>query len=355
MDVYRTLAQKLDALPNGFPATQSGVELRVLAKLFAPHEAALAAIMTAHPEPVAEIAARAGLEATEAARTLEGMAERGLVARQRVKDEWRYHLRPFVVGFFESQLPRLDVELAALVEAYYIETGGAFAPDAPPVHRTVPIGEVVTEGLDVAPFESATALIESSLSWAVQDCICRKGQHLLGKGCDRPVQNCLAFAPVEGVFTNDGTLRVITKDEALAILREADEAGLVHTVGNYRRGVHYICNCCTCCCGVLRRVAENGRPSAVARSAFRAQVDETLCAACGTCIERCQFGALSLGDVTVVDAVRCIGCGLCVSACPTEALRLVRRPEEEIEPMPTTARAWSREAALRRGLTPMDE
>jgi electron transport complex protein RnfB len=44
-DVYRRLAERLDAIPNGFPATESGVELKLLAKIFAPEEAALASVI----------------------------------------------------------------------------------------------------------------------------------------------------------------------------------------------------------------------------------------------------------------------------------------------------------------------
>ncbi|MBW1683615.1 MAG: 4Fe-4S ferredoxin, partial [Deltaproteobacteria bacterium] len=35
-DVYRKLAKVLDTLPNGFPATESGVELKLLMKIFTP-------------------------------------------------------------------------------------------------------------------------------------------------------------------------------------------------------------------------------------------------------------------------------------------------------------------------------
>ena len=42
-DAYRQLAARLDALPSGFPATPDGLELAVLARLFTPEEAALAA------------------------------------------------------------------------------------------------------------------------------------------------------------------------------------------------------------------------------------------------------------------------------------------------------------------------
>lgn len=60
--VYRKLAQRLDAFPTGFPATESGMELRLLAKVFAPEEAALAAVMRPALERSGEIAARAGVD-----------------------------------------------------------------------------------------------------------------------------------------------------------------------------------------------------------------------------------------------------------------------------------------------------
>ena len=142
---------------------------------------------------------------------------------------------------------------------------------------------------------------------------------MMGKGCDAPMEACLMFAPVEGVFGGSKVDRVITKEESLAILQEAAEAGLVHTLGNYRENQFYICNCCTCCCGVLRRLSEFEIPNAVARSAFRAVVDADACIACGACEERCPFGAIAvepghrnaLGsrDLAVVDAGCCVGCG----------------------------------------------
>ena len=40
-EVYYKLAEVLDSLPNGFPATESGVEIRLLKKIFQPDEAEL--------------------------------------------------------------------------------------------------------------------------------------------------------------------------------------------------------------------------------------------------------------------------------------------------------------------------
>ncbi|MGD9010151.1 MAG: hypothetical protein PVG41_19665, partial [Desulfobacteraceae bacterium] len=37
-DIYMALAKHLNNLPGGFPATESGIELRILKRLFSPQE-----------------------------------------------------------------------------------------------------------------------------------------------------------------------------------------------------------------------------------------------------------------------------------------------------------------------------
>jgi Na+-translocating ferredoxin:NAD+ oxidoreductase subunit B len=359
-DIYRTLAQQLDAIPNGFPATESGAELRFLEKLFTLEEALLGGVMSMTPASTEEIAALVSVDAREARRTLKGMVRKGLITARRAQGEGarglHFALMPFFVGFYEAQLPRMDAEMAALFETYFQDSRGLDIP-GPSVHRVIPVGEAVKQDVEIQPYEQAAALLEGAKSWAVRDCICRVQQKLVGKGCDAPLEVCLMFAPVEGIFGGSKTDRVIDKREALALLNEAAEAGLVHTVGNYRENQHYICNCCTCCCGVVRRLSEFEVPNAVARSAFRALVDADVCIACGACAERCQFDAISVADVAVVDAGRCIGCGQCTLVCPVDAansrsaISLVRRPEDEVLGIPLDDVAWgaARDAANPRG------
>ena len=239
-DVYRRLAQTLDATPQGFPATESGVELRLLAKIFAPEEAALAAVMRPKWEPAASIAARAGVDPQVAYHTLKAMARRGLLYFDRKDRQLVFSLMPFVVGFYEEQLPRMDRELAELFERYFQEIRGLFSAHSPSVHRVIPVEEAVPAGIQIYPYERATELLENAKAWGVRDCICRVQQKLIGKGCERPVENCLSFAPVEGVFDHSETTRAISKEEALRLLHEAEEAGLVHSPGNYRDGNNYI-------------------------------------------------------------------------------------------------------------------
>ena len=223
------------------------------------------------------------------------------------------------------------------------------------MHRVIPVEEAIPFDLRVLAYQRATEIVARAKAWAVRDCICRLQQRIVGKGCDRPVENCLVLAPVEGAFDHSEVDRAITKEEALQILREAEEAGLVHSTGNHRGEHNYICNCCTCCCGILRGVAEFGIPTAVARSEFRAAVDTGVCVGCGDCIARCQFGALSLAeDVCVVDHNRCVGCGLCISSCLTGALRLEHRPEEETAVPPADLDDWMAQRARERSISLAD-
>jgi len=352
-EIYRQLAQHLNEIPNGFPPTESGIELKLLAKIFTPEEAALAAVMRLTYEPAVDIAARAGVELGPARRLLKQMVRKGQILVYKKDKQLVFRLMPFAVGFYEEQLPRMDEELARLVEQYFQETQGVgLIGEAPPIHRVIPVAEAIPFDLELFTHERATELIENAKAWGVRDCICRVQQKLVGKGCDHPVQNCLSFAPFEGAFDGSHVSRAITKEEALDILNRAAEAGLVHSTGNYRDGHNYICNCCTCCCGVLRGVAEYGLPTAVAHSDFIAVVDPDTCIGCGDCIERCQFDALSIPEaVCVVEQARCVGCGVCTITCPSDALHLERRPEGETPLTPDNLRDWMAQRAKARGIS----
>jgi len=351
-NVYRRLAQRLDAIPNGFPSTESGTELRLLAKIFTPEEAALAAVMRLTREPAAAIAARAGVETDAAYRALKGMARKELIRFEKGDGQLLFGLIPFVVGIYEGQLSRMDAEMATLFEQYYQESrGGSLTHNEPSVHRVIPVEEAIPVGLEILPYERASEIVEGAKSWGVRDCICRVQQRLVGKGCDHPIESCKLLSPVEGAFDHSKVDRVITKEEALRLLRETEDAGLIHCPGNYRDEIHYICNCCTCSCGILRGVVEFDIPTAVARSDFRVVVDAEICAGCGDCVERCQFGALAIAEAAcVVDYARCVGCGLCVHACPVGVLSLERRPAGEIPPPPAGNWEWMALRAQKRGI-----
>lgn len=350
-DPYKRLAERLDALPNGFPPTDDGAELRLLAKLFSPEQAELAAQLRLTRETPEQIAARIGGDAEALGKQLKAMARRGLIGAGRAEGGMGYRLMPFVVGIYEMQFSTMDADLARLFEDYYCQAFGKAMNAQPPVHRVIPVNKTVQMDVEVQPYESAAEIVASAKAWGVLDCICRKQQTLIGEPCKHPVQMCMTMSQTPDAFASSPTIHALTRDEAMATLRRAAEAGLVHQVSNNQQGLWYICNCCTCSCAILRGMADLGMANVVARSAFVNRVDDALCIGCELCIERCQFNALTMGDqIARVNETRCVGCGVCVLACDQNAIHLVRRPAEQVLPPPVTENDWRAERAAARGI-----
>ena len=112
---YEHLARALDGLPNGFPRTTSGVEIRLLKKILSPEEARLASNVTGKMEAVEVIAKRAGIPARDAGRDLIALAKRGLVWTGKADSKIAFRLAPFIVGIYEAQLGTMDEELAVIL------------------------------------------------------------------------------------------------------------------------------------------------------------------------------------------------------------------------------------------------
>ncbi len=344
---YEALAAALDALPNGFPRTPGGKEIRILQKIFTPEEAFLASRLTREMELPSGIAARVGLPEEEIVPQLKAMAKHGMVWLQMDQEarSWRFRLAPFIVGIYEESRDRMDHELAHLVEDYFIEGGaaGIMGPE-PALHRVVP-GRHSLPTEWVLPYEDVVKLVDRAKSYGVLECVCRVQQEQLGaRKCDFPTHNCLTLSPRPPKPDS------ISREEALALLDECERLGLVHTVSNVVQDVYYVCNCCGCCCGILRGVNERGIQNSVARATYLSEIDSELCTGCGVCVDRCQVHAISLDDggIAVVDGERCIGCGLCVSGCSTSAASLRKRPDWEAIHPPETFVDWEHQRLARR-------
>jgi len=347
---YEKLANELDKIPNGFPRTKSGVELKLLAKLFSPDDAALAATLSMNPKSLTEIAVLNKLEEAEAKSKLIGMVKRGLIDIKREEGVgFVFHLIPFVVGFYERQNAKIDKEFAELFELYYHEAFHGTMLSQPSVHRIIPLEKAIPVDIDVMPYEKASTYLDQAQSWGVLDCICRVQKNLIGQGCNHTVKNCLVFSPKPGAFKKSEEIESLSRDEALEILAKADREGLVHSVNNAQTEVYYVCNCCTCSCGVLRGMVEYGSENSIARSDFYALVDADLCSGCEACIDRCAFNAMTMVDgICEVERLACYGCGLCISSCETEALSLIQKSPEELAPPPADDNAWRKVRAASR-------
>jgi len=347
-NVYEQLASALDRLPNGFSRTRSRVEIAMLKRLMSEEEADLASKLGRRFESCDEIAERLGFSREDTGLRLKAMAERGILRSLEREGRVWYRLQPFVVGIYEAlALDMMDHNFAHLFEEWLAEGGArGFMGPLPAIHRVLPAyGTVKKEW--ILPYDDVKAVLEAQKTFSVQRCVCRVQQDFIGRKCSFPLDICVSFTTRERP-PRPGD---ISKEEALALLDRAEELGLVHTVSNVMKGLGYVCNCCGCCCGILRGATEFGVEGSVARASYFSEVDQAACSGCGLCRERCQVKAISLDSgVAAVDRGRCIGCGLCVSRCPTGAAKLVRKPEVEIVVPPVDSVAWEEERLRNRGL-----
>jgi ferredoxin len=86
-------------------------------------------------------------------------------------------------------------------------------------------------------------------------------------------------------------------------------------------------------------------------STYCAEVSPAACSQCGTCVSRCQVGAVILVDRSggaKINPGRCIGCGLCVPTCPSEAISLRKKDLEPVPPA-NTADLYDKVMANKKG------
>ena len=203
--------------------------------------------------------------------------------------------------------------------------------DLPPTDRTLPVEKEVEVGTEtVMPFEEIKRYVEEYDDIALVHCYCRHAKELINDPCKLGASknNCFLFDKTARFGIEQGFGRPVSKEEAIKILREAENEGLVHKVfhvhSDTNRGIEAICNCCKCCCGMINMYYRGAAPIHT-MSSYLAHVDDDSCVGCGTCVEKCPMETIDLEDaIAVVNEDKCIGCGVCAYHCPEEAMHLER-------------------------------
>ena len=345
-EVYRALQKHLDKQTLGFPAIVSGADIRVLKALFTPEQAEMTTMLTYRYEPLEQICERSqksGRPIAETERILDEAAAKRIIGHRKRNGIKEYRTIPLLVGMLEGGLILNPTEELVSAFTEYAEEGSfmkAFLTTKVPQMRTIPIGKSITPEHHVGTYDAMREIIQNVAEPIIAlECVCRKGAHARGEPCKQTSrkETCMGFGDGARLLIEGGKAgRQITREEAFEILKKNEEDGLVLQPSNAQRP-DFICSCCGCCCGILRLHKAIPNPVAVWSTNFYAQVNPDLCSACGTCVERCQTGAMKLDDdkgASVVDLTRCLGCGLCVASCPTEAIEL-RKKEKEMVPPPT--------------------
>lgn len=115
----------------------------------------------------------------------------------------------------------------------------------------------------------------------------------------------------------------VPPEEALAQMTALEDQGMIHTVWTFITPfIGAICNCEPAGCLAInytRRGLATYFPGE-----GKAAVDTLRCSGCGTCVDACQFGAMTLaGGQVVIERKHCHGCGICRRRCPEDALSLL--------------------------------
>lgn len=244
-----------------------------------------------------------------------------------------------LAGLFE----RLLAELRDQTQGNYDALAPLFSA-APAIDRTVPADRAVdgkairvipvekpVDGTEefILPSQTVEAIINKFDDIAVGHCFCRQRRSLLGEPCktDAPVLNCFSFGKSARHTSAQGFAQKVTREEALKILKEAQQAGLIHKAfhpGSRESSPETsICNCCKDCCDTLRLWRDGSLP--MINSTYHLSViDAEACTGCGTCIDWCPTDAIDLDADGVArrDENACLGCGVCARFCPESAISL---------------------------------
>jgi Na+-translocating ferredoxin:NAD+ oxidoreductase subunit B len=343
-NVYRKLQQKLDRLPVAFPATESGVEIRILKHLFTPEQAQIALSMSFIPEPAAVIQKRLGKRypvIADLEESLEKMAARGSIARSVTRDGVKiFSITMLAIGMFEFQVEQLTKEFYEDFKQYIDEAfrDALLNPKFAQL-RPVPTTGSITPDLAIMPYDDIRGVLTRHRGpFVVVDCICKEGQDLLGQPCKvtKDRQICLIFGSAARNYLALGWGREITRQEVFSILDKAEQDGLVVQPSNSQYPF-CVCLCCGCCCEVLSNAKLMENPARLFYSNYYAVNDDDLCSGCGLCVDRCQMDAIAMEeDKSRVDPGRCIGCGLCITVCGTKAIQLKKKDPVAVPKKDTT-------------------
>ena len=318
---YINLQKHLDRQAVGFPATGSGVEIRILKRIFTPREAEVAARLNHKPEPIEPVFKRCGdmIETAEdLEKVLDRIREKGGIEIT-VKDGQKHYCNlPFLIGIYELQVGSLNRELVKDLDEYTSNKkfGLEILSTELPQIRTIPVDRSIRVENNVSTFDEVTELLhQADAPFVILECICRKKKMFMNELCKVTSRDetCLAMGSIGNSVLQTGAGREITREEALSILAKNQKEGLVIQPSNTQKA-DFICSCCGCCCGILSTHKKLPKPLEFFVSNFHSAVDKSVCTGCGVCELRCQVSAVKVPvkkQPALVDLNRCLGCGVC--------------------------------------------
>lgn len=195
------------------------------------------------------------------------------------------------LGRFFERMSRLPLEK---VTAMVPPGGAGIGMHVIPVEKAI---EMENQSIDIEHISHWLKKYDGK--YAASPCSCRMSRQTFDEGCaDDPDDWCIAVGDMADyvVETQKGG-RYITYEEALEILKRAEDNGFVHQITNIdgKDKIFAICNCNVNVCYALRTSQLFNTPN-MSRSAYVARTTTENCVACGRCVEYCPAGAVKLGQ-----------------------------------------------------------
>ena len=343
-DIYLEAAEKL-----GYPGSASCIKfLRVL---FTPEEGELL-LEFLEPATCEQVAKRLNIDEKDLQEKLDDFKRRRLLFWGKIEYVFKFGIHVFFAriphakeeyipdGFWEAWREFHPEEIERF------QRGFSKALDSPestgvPSNRIIPYRLALTASPKVKSenilwYEDMEQIFEHEEQIGIVECPCRKEF----KNCERPLMTCYYFAEhtLDRDINEYSTMKKLTVAEATVYSDELEKGGLMHLMPNYAGAPDYVmCNCCECCCAVLKPAILSGRLRQLyAPSRYLATVDLDKCVGCQDCVDRCFFNAIEMR--LTLDSKKkkayimndnCMGCGSCIVGCKQGAVtfELVRPPE----------------------------
>ncbi len=310
--------------------------------------------------PLKELVKKSNLPKQEVKKMLKNMHKKRVICKSGSK----YGLLPLAPGIFEAYFSaRQDtvenLKKAAKIMSYFmdkslsfrfIEHGFSFLRPLLPIEakqKLIEIDENIESSSQVLPYELVERLINNHNQFAVITCQCRLVAELNDEPCKlaKAEDGCFIAGIGAQYMAETGMGRALNKEEAIEYLKKTEKAGLVHNT-TYCTGPEsymFICNCCSCHCGILGPTKQYGLP-VTKKSNYEPVIDNELCVKCEVCVNKCPMEAIyhqfpletdSSDDKIIIRTEACIGCGVCASNCAKNAIKMkkVRNdvPPEELK------------------------
>ncbi len=257
------------------------------------------------PRTIERIAEKCGKPVEEARALAVQLAEVGGCVFSSENGVDLYELTVFVPGVMEKVVSNKELcekhpQIPKAFEEYARLRGGTLSAKMPMGYgpmRVIPIQSAIEGDTHSASYEEISAILDKNTLFAVADCSCRRSRRLLGEGCGHLEKDmCIQLGKGAEYYIRTGKAREISREEADAIIKKAEDNGLMHNIPNIDNGeTHAICNCCGCGCYATRNSAMFNAPD-MTRSNYVAVVDASKCVACGQCVENCPINAVKLGQ-----------------------------------------------------------